>query len=75
MPKKIDPKVEGIVFGLSESVLGQRSIVRYLKGQIIKFSLSAVHNIVKNIGKQRVVKSKGLPSPVKNNLPTFLRKW
>ena len=72
MPKKIDPKVEGTVLGLSKSGMGQRSIVEDLIGQIIKLSLSAVYNIVKKIGKRRVAKSKALPrSSVAGQKTTF----
>lgn len=65
MPKKTDAKVEGMVLGLSEAGLTQRSIVSRLKQKGIAISQRSVSNIVNNNGKRRQAKAKGLSSPVK----------
>ena len=65
MPKKIDPKVEGYIVGLSKGGIIQRSIVRTHRDQGIVVSQSSVHRLLNTVGKKRRVKAKGLHSPVK----------
>jgi len=62
MPKKIDPKVEGLVLGLSEAGMSVRKIESELKKLGIVISKDAVHRIIRNIGKHREAKSQGLPA-------------
>jgi len=65
MPKKIDPKVEGQVIGLSKAGSSQRSIVDTLRRDNIVISQRTVSRIINNVGNRRVLKAKGQPSPIK----------
>ena len=69
MPKKIDPKVEGIIIGLSTAGLTHRSILGQLK--ILGFTVSQtfISRVLNNTGKRRQAKTQGLPSPVKVQPP------
>ncbi|OXA41098.1 hypothetical protein Fcan01_24125 [Folsomia candida] len=64
MPKKIHPKVEGIVSALYMEGLTSRVIVQSLKilGHVI--SKRSVSNIVNNVGMLRKNQAQGLPPPI-----------
>lgn len=65
MPKKLDPKVEGMIIAFSKDKLSSREIETRLRDQKITVSYRTVLRVIKNIGKRRQAKAVGLPSPVK----------
>src|SRR5271156_4542171 len=69
MPKKTDPKVEGLVLGLSEG-----GIVARLTRDSIILSRQTVSNIVNCKGKRRQAKPHGLQSPAIYQPPKVVLK-
>lgn len=65
MGPKIPQTVRSVVLAFSTERFSYNEIVKRLKGQGIVISKTAVHNIVKNIGKRNQARSEGHPSPKK----------
>jgi len=66
--------LDGLILGLSETGLTQRSIADILRSQGILTSQSTVSRIVNCQGKRRQAKANGLPSPSPVKVKVQLRK-
>src|SRR5882672_2888990 len=63
MPKIIEPKVEVPVLTIYKEEMTFADIGRRLRGQNIIIGNQTISDIVKNVGKRREAKAKGLSTP------------